>query len=419
MNETLDAFGTLIDDAARDSQTRPSAHDPRKSETAADGGSDEVHLIQLNPREGGPLTWTERPPARDAASGRKWIRTLSFDSLDSNPITKVIAGLDHRLTPARDLRRLGDAGFQPLDDASSLRGKRVLLIIHGTFSNSEAILRQLARSERLLPQLKTHYDAVIAYDYPTLSAPAFASALRLHRLTHEFGKVDILAHSQGGLVARWFTEAFAPQRLRDGSRIVLVGGTLQGTSLAAPDGLGNLIDYLTSISYYAAKVIDLLVPPSTLLSGIVDVIGLAKKSLGTLTRLSAGAAIELVPGLAGMSRVRTNAGLEQLVALAANDPPSGYRTITSQFEPRSESWRFRDLFYAAKGRALATTASMIFPHENDLVVDCESSLTPSPGQPADPARNVVIASSPTVHHTNYFETASVQRQIATWLLGER
>src|ERR1035437_3223640 len=58
--------------------------------------------------------------------------------------------------------------------------------------------------------------------------------------------VDIICHSRGGLVTRWFMEAFDRPN-RSHRRAVLVGSPLHGTSLAAPGRIRNSINLFTNI----------------------------------------------------------------------------------------------------------------------------------------------------------------------------
>jgi hypothetical protein len=182
-----------------------------------------------------------------------------------------------------------------------------------------------------------------------------------------------VAHSRGGLVVRWWLEAFGSSLELAGAarvRAVLAGSPLCGTSLAAPDRVQKAMSLISNVGTFAEKTLSLvgLANPFIWVSGkILEVIvsvtgGLAKTPL-------LDALVALIPGLAGQSAVNNNHELNRLrLGPAAVDPE--YYAIVSNFETEDPAWRFWRNF--RKDRAADLLADAVFPGANDLVVDTDS-----------------------------------------------
>ena len=85
-----------------------------------------------------------------------------------------------------------------------------LLVLHGIMGDGLSIVNDLAVSN---PEYLKKYDCVLVYDYECLHTPLDETAAllkkELQQLSldqHENKTLDIVAHSCGGLVARWFVE---------------------------------------------------------------------------------------------------------------------------------------------------------------------------------------------------------------------
>src|SRR5262249_7533215 len=124
--------------------------------------------------------------------------------------------------------------------------------------------------------------------------------------------IDVVAHSRGGLVTRWWLDAL------DGTssarkRAVLVGSPLQGTRLAAPDRLPGALSLLTNYGnalkaagYLASVYVPFLSVPLALLRLLTSVTSFASR-----TPLI-DAAVALVPGLSAQSKVLNNQESDRL-----------------------------------------------------------------------------------------------------------
>ena len=376
-------------------------------------------------REGGVLRWRTGAAStmgpRQRAGGRAAlpmgdvVKQFAFERLEPSQVYTALVGLDRMLTPAavypesagNGLRRLRNGKLEPFNDARKAAGKKVLLIIHGTFSNAESLivhgLQKTAAGNKLLADAEAKYNLVLAFDHPTLSVSPMLNAFDLAALLRPSpASIDIVCHSRGGLVARWFCEAFADTALR--RRVVFVGSPLAGTSLAAAPRLKSTLDLLTNIADALRTASDmawanpLFLAASGLLRVVSTVTGLAAKTP------ILDAAIALVPGLDGQSRVGNNQELLRLRAnTGASDFAAGqirYFAVQANFEPKDIGWNFLRLFSKPMQRLGDWGADLVFEGPNDLIVD-----TGSMAEVAD-QRIIHVAhdfgTTDRVHHTNYF-----------------
>lgn len=351
--------------------------------------------------------WFE-PPARMPASPVPFMtvgerKRVRFEDLPGNQLHEMLRGLDLKLNPTRGLRRLAESGaFVPVD--ARLTG-RCLLLVHGTFSSSDSIVeRVVACDPEFLRWAAASYDHVLTYDYATTSQQAIAGAMTLARLVraHVDGPVDVISHSQGGLVTRFWLECFAPERLA-ASRAVFVAGTLAGTSLAAPGSLRRTLDYLANVGWMLRKGSQFAALGVPVFSAVAAIFGVLEKSVRFVSGtplIDAGVAI--VPGLVGMSRASTNAEMLELRAAVTSCPP-GYCAVTGDFEPVDPAWKF---WRHWKLRLADSLTDVLFSGPNDLVVDTDSQTSLSDTVAIEGSRvHNFAARRALVHHTNYFEQA--------------
>jgi hypothetical protein len=342
------------------------------------------------------------------------VRQYAFERLEPSKVYSALVGLDRQLTPAAawtasstGLRQLRNGTLQPFTNPGSVARRNVLVFVHGTFSSSEALidhgLRRAPAGPKLLADLEKAYDLVLAFDHSTLSVSPMLNAFDLAALLRPApASVDIVCHSRGGLVARWFCEAFAPPAMR--RRVLFVGAPLAGTSLAAAPRLKSALDLLTNIADALRVAGDLFAANPLFLatSGLLRVVG-AVTGFAVKTPVL-DAALALVPGLDGQSRVGNN---QELLRLRANtgtaDFGSGhvrYSAIQANFEPRDMGWNFLRLFSKPLQRAGDWGADLIFEGHNDLVVDTGSMCEVADSRVVSIAHD--FGTTDAVHHTNYF-----------------
>lgn len=394
--------------------------------------------------EDGTLYWRDGVPERPAARGRRGRRgldsisdgslvlTKEFPTLAPNKIIAAVGAIDRRLNTAIDgslrsrLRRLrrtpaGTFEIQDGDVAGPFSG-RTLLFVHGTFSNAGNMLSEFSsagsRGLRFLNramQGAKKYDRVLFFDHPTLSISPVINALELGRaLAGSSGQIDVVAHSRGGLVVRWWLEAFGSSlRLTSHAKVraVLAGSPLHGTSLAAPDKIQHAMSLIANVGTFAEKTLQLvgLSNPFLWVAGkLVEVIVSVTGALAKTPLIDALTA--LVPGLSGQSAVDNNYEINRLrIGPVAVDP--AYYVIMSNFETQNPAWRFWRNF--RKDRAIDLASDIVFPGDNDLVVDTWSMTDFGVPRLKLAGPSCDFGTSETVWHCNYFRQDKSVNYIAS------
>lgn len=350
---------------------------------------------------------------RAEGPGGEIVQQFKFEKLEPSKVGAFLERMDLKLTPERGLRKW-DGGKLAAIDKPADKG-RILLIVHGTFSNTDAVvgeLRATAGGQAFLDRAVAHYSQVLTFDHPTISVSPVLNALDLARLfDSSSADVDVVCHSRGGLVTRWWMEAF--DRKQRGRRAVLVGCPLNGTSLAAPPRLRAGLSLLTNVGRVLAPAADAasaVIPFLSVAAGLIRVLS----SLSSLAAASpmVDAAVAMIPGLAAMSRIGNNPELSRLNQDPAS-PPAEYFAVRSNFEPSSPGWAFWRYFVSPKERLVDVAVdTLVFDGQNDLVVDT-ASMTELPPASAPPATRVLdFKTNDTVYHTNYFRQPQTLKFIA-------
>ena len=386
----------------------------RGYDSAAEDGRATVELLR---DDDGLLRWAYRPPPASLAASRRSYRSVAvterqvvqrfrFNEFGQNELTQKLLGLDDWLTPGQGMKRWHGGRF--IDDPLPVAGSgRVLLLVHGTFSNTDMWARELQATpegQDLLAQWEARYDCILAFNHGTLSVGAWSNAIDLKRaLRAVSAPIDVVCHSRGGLVVSWLLRLDA-QAIE---RVVFVGAPLVGTSLAAPDKLRAALDLLANYADVVAAVSAQAGGVMPLAAGIA---GLAK-ILGKALRLGSGlplvdAAVGLVPGLATQQAVGNNLDLRQLFAdeWACRPEMSGVGVSFQPDESAQPLWKFWKRFTHIGAQLKYSAADLVFPGPNDLVVDVNSMFRL--GEAADiPFTDLGV--SATTHHTNYFRNPQV------------
>jgi len=347
------------------------------------------------------------------------VLTRTFPVLAPNKIVEAVGAIDRALNPALDptlrsrlrrLRRIDAATFRldPPGVMPVFTGS-TLLFVHGTFSNAQNMLEEFTTTQQGLDFLDratagaSAYENVVFFEHATLAVSPIINALELGRFfANASGKIDVIAHSRGGLVVRWWLEGFgkslSPQP-HTPVRAVLVGSPLNGTSLAAPDKLKNVLNLLTNIGTFAEATLELAGTANPFLwvgGKLVEVVVSVTGALAN-TPLVDGL-VALVPGLSGQSAVSNNHEIDRLrLGPCAVDPL--YYAVQSNFETLV-GWKFWRYF--RKDVIADSVTNAIFDGPNDLVVDTGSMI--SFGVP-----NLQLAGDPHdfgtndhIWHCNYF-----------------
>ncbi len=387
---------------------------------------DRIGMITLTEVDG-MLQWEEGTGVMSMA-GRRSRRGLGmpspsgeivtqykFEKLEPSKVGKFLEDLDAKVTPTPGLRRLDAQGvLRPAKPpAGGAKGRRTLLFIHGTFSNNDHLLAELdstQEGQNLVGRILGHYDDVYAFDHPTLSVSPVLNALDLARLLSNFnGPIDVICHSRGGLVARWWLEGFGGAA-GAACRVVMVGAPLAGTSLASPPRMRAALGLITNVGRalsLAGGAASLAVPMLSVAVGLVKVVT-SIASLGEKAPLI-DAAVAMIPGIAGQARVGNSAELTRL-RQRTNARLPDYYAVRCNFETEDAGWAFWRHF--RKGNLADLGADFIFDGENDLVVD-SSSMTDLFDEEVMPTANVCdFGTTDRVHHTNYFRQPETVEFIA-------
>jgi pimeloyl-ACP methyl ester carboxylesterase len=380
------------------------AHDPRSS----------IALVD----DDGILRWIYEPPAGPGYDGRRSYRAFGlprgdvrhrfyFQDVGQNQITNALSELDLKLTPAQGLRQWRDGALKPVSQ-EKITGT-VLLLVHGTFSNSDMFFTELQASEggkALLKNLESRYAAILAFDHATLSVAAWLNALDLDSaLRNIVGPLHMVCHSRGGLVASWLMRLGRVNV----EKIVFVGSPLSGTSLASPERLRAALDFFANVANALAitsAAASLVVPLAAGAAGLAKILGRTLR-LGSDLPI-ADAAVLLVPGLASQQLVGGNEEIKRLFLPEWRNVPE-IAGIGVQFEPTESSespWKFWHRFSHLSDQLKYAAADLVFDGANDLVVDFVSMS--SLGEKQIVADNFCnLGKSPDTHHCNYFRNASV------------
>jgi pimeloyl-ACP methyl ester carboxylesterase len=291
-----------------------------------------------------------------------------------------------------------------------------LLFVHGTFSKSDMFqdeLGAIAEGRALLGRVEQKYNgSVFAFDHPTLAVSPWINALDLEgALINVTGDIDVICHSRGGLVVAWWLR----NARRNVKNVVFVASPLQGTSLASPAHLRSALDYFANIATavkVTAGAASTFAPFMTAVQGLAAIVsGILHATANTPL---ADAAVAIVPGLAGQSRVANNFEIDRLIREKWVSPAT-FHAVMSNFKPSGDDpvWKFWKFFQNPKDRLLGWGASAIFDEPNDLCVNTQSMTQTyrKPGGPGaalpgieaiDPLNVHDFKESRTVHHTNYF-----------------
>ncbi len=358
-----------------------------------------------------------RFPGRRRATG-ELVAKMPFERLERSQIATALETLDKKLTPHfGQLRQLDNEGTLREADGIHASG-RVLLFVHGTFSNTDNILGALKgtrHGQEFIGAALRRYDQVATFDHRTLGVSPIINARELALLTrHSKAKIDVICHSRGGLVTRWWLEAL-DRKLTGQCRAVFVGCPLAGTGLAAPPNLRGALSMLANINRalgHGASLASGTLPFMAVASGVFRVISSVTSFLAKTPVVDA--AVALVPGLYAQARIRNNRELDSLRRDLA-DPRGRYFSVQANFESEDPSWRFWKYFRDVKARAADWATDKIFAGPNDLVVDTPSMVDFQTKFTLPRSQTLDFGTTDKVHHTNYFEQRRTVGRLAKWL----
>lgn len=409
-------------------RTRVRASSESSAESATRGFSPLVRLQLIE--DDGVLEWEEttamapdlgqfRSSAPTASVGEYEALEFVFERLPPSMITQFLCERDEKLTPHRGLRRF-DNQTQTLVAAPFPDSGDALVLVHGTFSNSENMIAGLLSDQNqqgrefMTEAVRRYRGNIFTFDHPTLSVSPILNAIDLQRaLSGSHANLHLVSHSRGGLVARWWCETFDPLADRC-DKSVFVGSPLAGTGLAAPPNIRETIDLLTQFSralQSTAGLMAIAVPVFSVVEALLRVVT-------SVTALSArtpvvDAAMAMIPGLFAMSRVGNNPELQRLLGTPSAQTDR-YFAIQSNFQPSDPAWKFWRMF--STERIAGTVADALFDGANDLVVDTPSMTDLARELKIPQSRLLDFGDSPRVHHLNYFYQSETAKFLGDTLL---
>lgn len=363
-----------------------------------------------------------RRALRRAEPGARVLKEVSVPILEPNKYIEALINSDNYLNPEyasglRVVRQVGGNGVAFEATKDGLKGKytgKTLVIVHGTFSSSKNSLGEYAATAEgqkfLSDALKAYGGQVLVFDHPTLSVSPFLNALDLSRsLAGSTGSIDVIAHSRGGVLVRWWLEVLGAGLESAKVRAVLVGSPLKGTSLAAPNRVQPFLNVLSNIGSFVTKTLGVaaVTNPFTLASfALLRFIVRREKNnwgfppiAGIGRRPGVDAAVAVIPGLQGQSAVQNNQELERLWT-ARTATNVAYYAITANFEPERMGWKLWKVITEFGTRAKDALADRVFPAENDLVVD--TAHMTYLGENTKIEKVYSFGSQSEVHHCSYF-----------------
>ncbi len=359
-------------------------------------------------RSNGVLYWdvkaTSIPPGLRRGQRRGIIPANFIDKimampLEANMVASFLRDLDGIWNKAPGLKRWDGAELKPIDPKDVAKTGSILLIVHGTFSHADAITKPLNKAG-VLAAAQGKYKQVLAFDHPSISVSPVMNAVDLARsLAGSRADIDVITHSRGGLVTRWWLETL--DRGPGKRRAVFVGSPLDGTSLATPKSIRNLMSWFSNLSATIGELSD---AGSSVFPFMAVVAGLARLS-STVSDIGsklpiADAAMSMVPGLSAMSKGSFELERSKVKPAKALD----YYAITSNYEPSAVGWEFWKAFQGdPKLRVANAFVDPLFDGPNDLVVDT-ASMNVLTASLKIPAANIhSFGRNDKVYHTNYFE----------------
>jgi pimeloyl-ACP methyl ester carboxylesterase len=407
----------------------------RRRRRASNTPDDKILTVSLI-EENGVLRWCDGVPAPDQPPPRrrhrraaraaeppplpdqKLILTKEFPRLLPNRAAAAIGAIDRQLNP-----EIGEALRSRLREVKQTQGNfvfagdvngpfkegRTLLFVHGTFSNAANMLAEFCATPEGRAFLNDaaagdhKYDRILFFEHPTLAVSPVLNALELGRaLADSSGPIDVIAHSRGGLIVRWWLEAFGSALSSTARvRVVFAGSPLHGTSLAAPDKLQHALSLISNVGTFAEKTMQLIGVANPFLWVAGKLVEVVMTVTGTLanTPLIDGL-VALIPGLFGQSRISNNYELNLLRLGPCNTRPD-YFVVQSNFETPDPGWQFWKNFRLMRAGDIAADA--VFEGPNDLVVDTISMTDLGEvGFPLNVVARQDFGTSPDVWHCNYF-----------------
>ena len=387
----------------------------------------------------GVLRWELPTDEGTSRSHSDWklVDEYQFARIPASSISARLTELDASLNPSPGLFEysMEDESLKPAGPVSS---GRILLFIHGTFTNSEnffASVKSTPHGSEFLRWALTNggYNQVLWFSHPTVSVSPLINAIELStQLEGCFADLDIVCHSRGGLVTRWWVERLRPHTIGR-TKVIFVGAPLSGTSLASPRHLRDALDLMANFaraiaanSAMNAAMTPVAAPYFQVSATIASIFASLLTPAAKLPILDA--LVAMIPGISGQAREGQNQELLQLrrsfeatrSLTRYKDQLANYAFVSSDFKSEDNGWRFWKAFTSSGLTAAEAGARIVFESANDLVVDTESMCELSDHVLDSQAgtSHLVFGEGDRVHHCDYFFREELYSFICNFLSQE-
>ncbi|MCY1065589.1 CHAT domain-containing protein [Nannocystis sp. RBIL2] len=287
--------------------------------------------------------------------------------------------------------------------------KRLLLLLHGTFSSTVGCFGalSLAHGHELVTRARERSYCVVGFDHHTLGKTPAENARQIADALTAAGPddatIEIVCHSRGGLVARSLAHELARRGRRPIRSVVCVATTEDGTKMADPTRWHELADVMTNLAAASGLAWTALGGAALATVAVQAIVG----GVASLIKWLAQGALdgETVPGLAAMTP-----GDE----LRRDYPPWDAALCPRRLAVFSN-------FSAGSGLGEALRAPLLWAVDrvvdrlfgqagNDLVVDNDSTRFGA----GDGVELHEIAGG-AIHHIGFFAAPEVASKLVTWL----
>jgi len=297
----------------------------------------------------------------------------------------------------------------------ALSGQPCLLLLHGIFGTSRGTFTGVLDGnptqslQSMIPALRAVYGSrILAFDHPTVSVGPQENAQQfLSRVPADLPfTFDVLVHSRGGLVARCIAggSGLDPQQVTF-RKVVFVGTPNDGTEIAAPGLIAQLIDRMTSFLHFVPPI----GPPGTVAAVLTSVLEVVKVF---------GQGIE--GGMPGLTDMQPGSALLSALnhpgATAPNTVP--YFEVDADYRPDgSLRWLMRgfddvedDAVFGGAANDVAVPSAGV----GETVLGAGETV-PGPGFPV-PETAALHYPAGVVWHCTYFEQPATHTHLRDWLL---
>ncbi|MDD5393938.1 MAG: caspase family protein [Thiothrix sp.] len=292
--------------------------------------------------------------------------------------------------------------------AEVAKAKRILLVTHGIIGQTRTIAgcANMLHTDGQAP-LASQYDLILTFDYENLNTRIQDNAKALKALLEKVGvtaangkRIDILAHSMGGLVARWFIE-------REGGDQVVNTLVMAGT----PNG-GSPIASLKEHGYAVVKTWaygNLVAVLNGLTTAYVG--GVAVAALMKLLDAVDNSLDQMAPNSDFIHELANSSAPQNVrYAVVAGDT-TGLMILPDNYTQRL-SKLLEYLGKRLKVEAYELLTKKLFKEANDMAVGCGSMAQFNPAW-----QETVVVEAVRCDHLSYFADKETVRRIAQHLQG--